>query len=358
MMNKLSSVALLILTLNVVCLPRTQSQQRRPSTQPVGAVKESKSRAASVQEILWWLPEDTETVSIGRGPFKVVKPGKPSEDISPTDYVGYFLSQSHLGGLGITKDGAFMKHFIGRTVSFCVEGSRRFRAPTSLGGMRFEGCSIIVLEQDLPERTALLNQMASQAKAFHNIAGHRVAEFEERLEEDTWKFLFAMPAPNVLLCATNQEFLADVLNRMTHRGARRVLPETLREWKHINTEAQFWAVRHYNADEAMKDPSSPLSGQQIGANWPDTQAIGIVFEFDPALSKVATVRYFSRNEKGLKAFSDDMKKASYPGQDFNPQFRQTKPGVVEMSVSIDEKNQQVGIFLFVLLILLGHGVFV
>lgn len=356
-MNKLVSVALLILTFNVLCQPIIAGQRRRAGSERVGAVKESKSSADSIREVLWWLPEDTETVSVARGPFKVVQPGEPPEDMSPKDYIGLVLSQMPLGGLGMAKDGAFLKLFIGRTVSFCVEGSRRFRAPKSLGVMRFEGCSIVVLEQDLPERTALLNQMASQAKVFHNLGGHRVAEFEEKLEEDTWKFLLAMPAPNVLLCATNQGFLADVLNRMTHRGARRALPETLPEWKHINTDAQLWAVRHYDADEAKNDPSSPLSGEEAPANWPDTQAIGIVFEFDPARSKVATVRYLSRSEKGLKTFSDDMKKASYPGQDFKPQFHQAEPGMVEMSVSLVDKDEQAGMFLLVLLMLLGHGVF-
>jgi hypothetical protein len=357
-MNKLVvSMTLLILTVNVVCQPLIRSQQRRASTEPVGAVKESKSSPASVQEILWWLPEDTETISVVRGPFKVVAPAEPSEDMSATDFVELALHQAPLGYLGIIKDGAFLKHFIGRTVSLCVDGSRRFRAPTSLGGMRFEGCSIIMLEQDLPERTALLNQMASRAKVFHNIEGHRIAEFEEKLEEDTWRFLVAMPAPNVLLCATNQDFLAQVLNRMTHRGARRGLPETLPEWKHINTEARFWAVRHYDAGEAKNDPSSPLSGEEAAANWPDTQAIGIVFDFDPARSKVATVRYLSRNEKGLKSFSDEMKKASYPGQDFKPQFHQTEPGIVEMAMSLVE-NEQAGMFIFVLLMLFGHGVYV
>jgi len=356
-MNRLVSVALLILTVNVVCQPLTKAQQRRPSTEPVGAVKENKSSPDSIRELLWWLPEDTETISVVRGPFKVVARGEPSEDMSAKDYVDLALHQTPLGCLGIIKDGAFLKHFIGRTVSFCVEGSRRFRPPSSLGGMRFEGCSIVMLEQDLAERTALLNQMVSQAKVFHNLEGHRVAEFEEKLEQDTWKFLVAMPAPNVLLCATNQEFLAEVLNRITRRGARRALPETLPEWKHINTEARFWAVRHYDVSNAKNDPSSPLSGEQAAANWPDTQAIGIVFDFDPARSKVATVRYLSRTEKGLRSFSDEMKKASYPGQDFKPQFHQPEPGIVEMAVSLVE-NEQAGMFLFVLLMLLGHGVYV
>ena len=48
-MNKLVSMTILILTVNVVCQPLIRSQQRRASTEPVGAVKESKSSPASVQ---------------------------------------------------------------------------------------------------------------------------------------------------------------------------------------------------------------------------------------------------------------------------------------------------------------------
>src|SRR5262249_28009630 len=161
---------------------------------------------------------------------------------------------------------------IGRTVSFCVDGSRRFRAPTSLGSMRFEGCSIVILKQDLANRTALLTQMVSQAKLFHNLGGHRVAEFEEKLEQDIWRFFVTLPAPNVLLCATNQAFLTEVLIRMRNKAATRALLETLPEWKHVNKGAKFWALRHYDKDQAQHDPTSPLSGRELAANWPDTEA--------------------------------------------------------------------------------------
>jgi len=296
-------------------------------------------------------------MSVVRGPFKVAAPLEFSERISPADYVGLALNQMALGSLGVIKEGAFLKKFIGCTVSLCVEGSRRFRPPTSLGGMRFEGCSITILKQDFTERTTLLNQMASHAKRFHNLEGHRVAEFEEKLEEDIWKVFVAMPAPTVLLCATDQAFLTEVLSRMHQKALNRALPEALFEWRHVNTSAKFWSLRHYDKAQAQYDPTSPLSGHQLAANWPDTGAVGIVFEYDPARSKVAAVRYFSRNQKGLKSFSDEMKKASYPGQDFKPQFNETNPGIIEMTVSLDE-NEQAGMFLFVLLMLFGHGVYV
>ena len=361
-MNRNRSIAasLVILNLSLVCYPTTRIQQDRASKKNLAV-----ESTFSLEQVLWWLPEDTETVSVVRGPFKVAAPLESSEGISPADYVGPALRQMALGGLGSIKEGAFLKQFIGCTVSLCVEGSRRFRPPTGFGGMRFEGCSITILKQDFTERTTLLNQMARQAKRFHNLEGHRVVEFEEKLEEDIWKFFVAMPAPTVLLSATDQAFLTEVMSRMHKKALNRALPEALFEWKHVNTSAKFWSLRHYDKTQAQDDPTSPLSGSQEAANWPDTEAVGIVFDYDPARSKVAAVRYLSRNQKGLKSFSDTIKKASYPGQDFKPHFNETNPGIIEMTVSLDldhatsnaSENEQAGIFLIVLLMLFGHGVY-
>jgi len=199
--------------------------------------------------------------------------------------------------------------------------------------------------------------MSSKAKEVHRIRGQQVTMFEEKLEQDLWRIFIAIPEPNVLLLSTNQDYLAQVLNRMHQKAQKRALPESLPEWGYVNTAAKFWAVRHYDKAEAQSDPSSPLSGRQAAANWIDTQAVGIVFDFDPHSSKVATVRYLSQSGDALKIFSDELMKASQPGQDPNPLIRLKEPGVVEMLVSLDAK-EQVGMFLFVLLGLLGHAVYV
>jgi hypothetical protein len=353
--NRSAAASMLILILSVVCQPTTRTPEDRLSKKSVDI--DSSLNPYSIEHVLWWLPEDTETVSVMRGPFKVAAPAEPSASMSAADFVELGLSRAAFGYLRVIKRGAFQKHFIGRAVSLCVEGSRRFRPPKHLGGTQFEGCSIIVLKQDFAERTALLNEMALQAKLFHNLVGHRVAEFEEKLEDDIWKLFIAMPAPNVLLCATNQGFLTDVLTRMRQKAVNRALPEGLLEWKHVNTTAKFWWLRHYDKAEAQYDPSSPLTGRQSGTSWPDTGAVGIVFHYDPSRSKVAVIHYVSRNQKGLESFSDRMKNDSYAGQDFKPQFDGTKPGIIQMTVSLD-KNEQAGIFLFVLLWLFGHGVYV
>jgi len=111
-------------------------------------------------------------------------------------------------------------------------------------------------------------------------------------------------------------------------------------------------VRHYDRGDAQNDPSSPLSGQQLEANWPDTEAVGIVFNWDPGQSKLATIKYLSGNEDALRLFADQFAKIE---EGFKPVIRLAEPGVVEMVVNLAERDSPA--FLLVLLALLGHAVY-
>ena len=144
---------------------------------------------------------------------------------------------------------------------------------------------------------------------------------------------------------------------MNHRETRRALPDELPEWRQVDTHAKFWSVRHYDPADAVRDPSSPLAGKQRAANWPDAQAVGIVFEFDPGRFARAQVRYLSQNENALKLFYDEMTSASAPGQDFKPKIHQKEPGVIEMQVLLEDRDQT-AMFLFVLWTLFGHAIYV
>jgi hypothetical protein len=140
---------------------------------------------------------------------------------------------------------------------------------------------------------------------------------------------------------------------MHQRGQTRALPDSLPEWKHVDTRARFWAVRHYDRGDAQNDPSSPLSGEQLEANWPDTEAVGIVFNWDPGQSKFATIKYLSGNKDALRLFADQYAKIE---EGFKPVIRLAEPGVVEMVVNLAERDES-PLFLFVLLGLLGHAIY-
>jgi hypothetical protein len=176
---------------------------------------------------------------------------------------------------------------------------------------------------------------------------------EEKLEDDLWKIFVSMPQPNILLCATDEEFLKDVLNRMKQKAEKRALPDNLPEWEYVDLSAKYWAVRHYDKDDALLDPSSPLNGKEMAANVPDTQAIGVVFEFDPNRSMGATVKYLSSNKEALKIA---MKLFSRPDEGFTPKIKQAQPHVVEGLVSLNNSNA-IAMFMLILRGVLGHAIY-
>lgn len=332
---------------------RNQSVKKRLPASLGDITKDQSVSLDSVKKVLWWLPENTQTISVVRGPFKAIAPiSELPKRMSAIKQVDLALKMDHLGAFRTIREGRFYKHLIGRTVLFSMEGSRKFRAPTDLGEMLYEGCDVIVFQQGLGSvRDTLFKQMQNYGKLIPEIAGQQIIMFEEKLEADIWKIYVAMPEPNVLLCATDQDFLSEVLKRMQQKGQRRALPEELPEWKYVNTGAKFWSVRHYDKDDAQSDPSSPLNGEQRAANWPDTQAVGIVFDFDPIRSKVAKIKYLSANKDALQLFSKE-----HSTEDFKPRIQQSAPGVIEMRISFDNP-EVVWMFLLILRGVLGHGMY-
>jgi hypothetical protein len=263
------------------------------------------------------------------------------------------LQTDPLGGFYQIAAGRFYKQLIGHTVSFTVTGSRKFRAPTGLGGMLYEGCNVIVFQPGPGSvRDALIKQMASQAMKVEAISGQRVMMFEVTLEQDTWNIFVAMPQSDILLCATDRGYLSEALNRMQQKGERRALPETLPEWQQVDTGAKYWAVRHYDKEDAQLDPSSPISGGQLAGEVPDTQAVGIVFDFDPPRSKAAKIKYLSANKEALSIATRIF---NHPDDGFTPRIQQAEPGVIEILVTFD--NPGSAMFIFVLYGALGHGVY-
>jgi hypothetical protein len=253
--------------------------------------------------------------------------------------------------LGLIREGYFYKRIAGRNVAYCLEGSRKFREPKSLGAMLYEGCHIIAFEDDESSQL-LFRQLPDRLGKHQMVAGHDVVFFEEKTEDDFIKVYLCSPSPRIVLCATNLDYLTVVMTRMKQRAGRRALPTDLPEWKLVDTQSRFWSLRHYDKSDAADDPTSPLSGNQMGANWIDPRAVGVTFSLDPKRSSVATVRYLSTNPDALKLFTSEQKSIK---EDYEPILRQNSSGAVELLVSLDgERNQ---IFLLVLLSLFGHGVF-
>ncbi|MEW6209712.1 MAG: hypothetical protein AB1631_15190 [Acidobacteriota bacterium] len=331
---------------------RNSLEMRQPALPQSKTAPANKSAPTySINDVIWWLPENIQTVLVAQGPFKVVAPiSEPPENMDPILLVNLSLQAFDFHNI---KRGRYSRHLIGHTVSFSVDGSRKFRAPAGLGEMTFEGCQITVFQQGLgPLRQMLIKQMEAEAKKTQEIAGQRVAMFEEKLEEDVWNIFAAIPTPDILICATDEGFVREVLNRMTRKSGNRAVPEGLAEWKYVDQTAKFWAVRHFDKYDAELDPTSPLRKEGLGGgDFRDKEAVGVVFDFDSGRSKVARIRYISGNKDALKLYTDGDQVESY-----RPTIRELEPGVVELLFSLD--NQEVAVvFLMSLMWHLGHGVF-
>ena len=86
---------------------------------------------AIVEEIIGWLPADTQTVTVLNGPMDVSLPRQvePPQHEEPAHVIDTMLRGTLLGPLGASH----LRSLLGLTVTVTVEGSRRFRAPRGLG---------------------------------------------------------------------------------------------------------------------------------------------------------------------------------------------------------------------------------
>jgi hypothetical protein len=307
----------------------------------------SSAPAPCWEQLLDWLPEDTETVIVAQGPFEIPKP--TAEQLKFDEAIRFLPFGPVLGLQG----GMQYEELVGQKVLCAIEGSRRFTSPRNLGMMPYQGAHI--LQFDLAADGALQKAFrVCQEKAEKNmeLAGERVAVFTEKLESDVWSFFVSQPQPGVLICATNQAFLEETLKRIGRKPDRRALPADLPEWKHVDINARVWAIRHYRKESVENDPSSPFRSK-AAANVPDPDAVGLVFWYRPEIDKLARVRYLSGAEKAIELIIEGWR---YPREGLTPGVKQVAPGVVEISVSVSDERT-VPMFLLVLQGRLGHGVY-
>ena len=101
--------------------------------------------AGDLTKIMSWLPADTETVTVARGPF--VFPSMVFENDAKDRAISDKELAQDFEELPLTllrlKNGLLSKHLQGKRIALALEGARHFRSPAGLGMMPYEGCSIV-----------------------------------------------------------------------------------------------------------------------------------------------------------------------------------------------------------------------
>ncbi len=316
------------------------------------------AQQSNLNQVLSWLPVDTETVLGANGPFawdpKALSNPPSQERLSVTE----LEMQSRMFPLTLLnfKNGGFGEFIKAKSVSLAIEGSRRFRAPSALGLMRYEGCLVMVFNPTVSlDGAAFMRTAANSAVRFEEHNGTRVAVFEEKSEDDTWTTFVAFPRSNVAVVATNLDYLVALLDRMRGAPGTRALPQSLSEWKHVATNAPVWGMRHYQKQGAELDPSSPLLGP-----IPDASAVGVTFSFAPAAERTATVDYFSASPDARRLLSGFLMMedaATAAPREFQMRLRQPAAGVLEAAINLSA-TEAIERLLFGLMAMLGHAVYV
>jgi hypothetical protein len=309
----------------------------------------------SVSQILDWLPENTETLIVGQeikldGPPKTddekyyPKPEKIFTGLPLSTLMVMTGSEEPEAKTSIEND------LQGRTLTLAVESARKFRGPSGLGGSVYEGCQILVFKEDLGATgEALKKRLKEQGCKSIKLVDQDILTLVKKLENDNWTFFMTQPRPNLIVTATQKQFLQELLQRMQKKGEKPAFPQGLPEWKNVNTKAQFWALRHYSSDNALRDPTYP-SGAQGLPFLP--KPIGFTFSYDPKHDKKLHMHHLSGSTDVLDFATTLWGK---PSRHWKPEYKEKSKGVVEVSAEIEDRERGSSVIMG-LLALLGHAV--
>ncbi len=304
-----------------------------------------------VERMLSWFPADTETLMGATGPLELPKMSHDANDgsqdvVRDTFRLYFLLSTFHL-----------QKEFKDAPIAAGIEGSRTFRPPNGLGMATYQGALIAVFTGDIAARAAaFIKDSASTAVRAEQIEGQPVEVFQDKSEENLLTTYVTFPKPDVAVVATDVSYLREVLARIGGKQSERALPDTLPEWKHVDTNASFWAVRHYSKTEAATSILLPPNCR-VGHST-DEKPIGLTFSFIPGGSNRATIDYLSGDEDYLHCIQGELFRQNERGvAEMQMQYGNAQSGVLEGSYNLDE-IESAQYFLFVLEALLGHPIFV
>ena len=118
-----------------------------------------------IDEVLHWLPVDSETIIVANGPFKIEKANES------------FRYQAAVRSLplGILQE-LLPKELVGKNVSLAVEGSRCFRSPHGLGMMPYQGCQVVVFDKGTASLlSAAMRVLLRKSARTVEISGKQVA---------------------------------------------------------------------------------------------------------------------------------------------------------------------------------------
>lgn len=261
-----------------------------------------------VAAYLDWFPADTESLVVAHGPFQFPQ-RLPLQRNKKGSFEELFQAVA-LSPLVWIKREKYLVPLAGQTVLTSIEGIKDFRAEPDRGHKEYEysGCHVLVFQKDLGAAgDALWKLLQTDASSKLTLEGLEVVVIEtSEMKPLPKKLLIARPRENILLCATTEAMLNEIVSRMAKNSKSNALPATLPEWKQLDGEVSYWALRHYDPIKGPSDTSSALWTSPHTGEALDPDAIGKVLRFDRNANQIATFSYLSGNVQSANRALKDM----------------------------------------------------
>jgi hypothetical protein len=220
-----------------------------------------------VQGVLSWLPTDTETLRVARD---FVLDTNLLQQLKDDEFDRKLATSNGLLTVGLMP-GPLEETFVGQPIRWAVRGGRNYDIVSKFGQLRMEGATVLQFANDVLAGEGgrrLEQRLRKSAKEVRTVAGCQVFCFPprempkktgslERVELKPWQgeYVVLLP-PDVLIAATSDSYLGELLRRRGGTPKGRALAPDLAEWKYVEPGAQAWFVRHIPAPE----PSGSLRG--------------------------------------------------------------------------------------------------
>ncbi|TWU04132.1 hypothetical protein CA54_60140 [Symmachiella macrocystis] len=260
----------------LVHLVKGAANEHKPAKDDSNAEVEAKL-SPQVEKFLKWLPVDTETLIVAHD-VPLSKPTRSAEgDVREkvsversqqlTTSMNYLAKSVALGkfstlGCGnMLKSGSYVKLLKDVTVPLVVYGGRNYEVVSAFGTYRYEGCSILAFKDELATAgKEYLKALRRDANQIRRMSGHDVFvfpadknEMESFYKLKPWQGVYVTTVgANVILSATSDAYLEEILHRVDGQADDRALPDTLPQWSYVDSTANTWGLRNIPAIENQK----------------------------------------------------------------------------------------------------------
>ena len=292
--------------------------------------------SARVDQILWWLPVNTQTLIVKN---VALKSGEPPDDMD--------LLMTPPCDTSLLRKAIPCYRAISLNVVLQIEGLCCFRKPQEFGMLMYEGATVSVTKDSIDSKTC--SSLLGGASHFYVFRGIKVSVFDTKMPMQESRIWACIPQKDVIIFATDRGYLETLLQRIGSRSSTRALPATLQEWNYINKSHSVWGMRHYDSNDVSSDPTSPLA-KQVGLFIQDEGAVGMAFGIDRGKNAYGVVHVTS-NVKAIARYRDYWNHEQLPQK---PQWRELSPGVLEIFQAQSDGHIN-NVFKLLLFCVLGHA---